>query len=284
MTFASPWALAGLLLAIPLLLLHLRRPRPETRKVGSLLAWRDTPAALGPSSRRLGRPRNSWMLLLQLLGAGPARPRPGAAAGRPRRRIGVDDAGLRRRRLDLDAGAPGRRDPAEERGSDAARRPRSAARGRRVAIFLAGPETKLLYEGGAGVAGDAVRRLPPTFALRGPGRRPCAWQRPRRARAARSSCCGRPRTRHRGRPARGSLRDQVIGSAIADQGSTAASRRCLPGSRRCQLFARVESTAKAARTDRVEVLAAGRPISEQSVRVAAGGSSPIAFELRPGRG
>jgi uncharacterized membrane protein len=280
-SFASPWALAGLLLAIPLLLLHLRRPRPQTRKVGSLLAWRDTPAAIGPSSRRLGRPASSWLLFLQLLAlvllvVALARPYVDGGGSVPTTRaFVVDDSIWMQARQDgrtrLESAAAVLRDDLG-----------ALPQGQGVSIFLAGPETKLLYDGRAGDAGDAVRRLPPTFgpadlaaALRLAAAVPGQTGAIEMLRAPEDA---EPRTTG----ASGSLSDRVIGTAVADQGITAASGSCLPGSRRCQIFARVESTAKAPRTDRVDVLAAGRRISEQSVRVAAGGSVPIAFEAPAG--
>ena len=218
MSFASPWALAGLLLAIPLLLLHLRRPRPQPRKVGSLLAWRDTPAAVGPSSRRLGRPASSWLLFLQLLAlvllvlalARPQVDRDGGSVPTTRAFV-VDDSIWMQTRQDgrtrLESAAATLRADLE-----------ALPRGRRVSIFLAGPETKLLYEGRAGDAGDAVRRFPPTFgaadltaAVRLAATVPGQTGAIELLRAPEDAA---PRTTG----ATGSLRDRVIGSEIADQG------------------------------------------------------------------
>lgn len=280
MSLGTPWALAGLLLAIPVVLLHLRRPRPQTREVGSLLAWRRSPAAAGLSSRRLGRPASSWLLALQLLALllfVLALARPHLDGGAPRsttRAFVVDDSiwmGARE-----DGGTRLERAEAMLRSELEA-----LPAGRRVAIFLAGPESKLLYEGSAGGAIDAARRIPPTFGaadlaatLRLAAALPGRGGAIELLRAPEDAA---PRT-----TGTASVQDRVVGVAIADQGIAEASGRCLPGSHDCQLFARVQSTAKAARTDRVEVLAAGRRISEQSVRVPAGGSAPIAFQAPAG--
>ena len=67
MTLLAAPALAALVLAIPLLVLHLRRRKPPRRAVGSLLAWRDLPGAGGGGARRFGRPPLPLLLLLQLL-------------------------------------------------------------------------------------------------------------------------------------------------------------------------------------------------------------------------
>jgi len=67
LTLLSGAALAALVLTIPLVALHLRRRKPPRRAVGSLLAWRDLPAAGGGGARRIGRPPLPLLLLLQLL-------------------------------------------------------------------------------------------------------------------------------------------------------------------------------------------------------------------------
>jgi hypothetical protein len=117
----------------------------------------------------------------------------------------------------------------------------------------------------------------------------------------------------------GAFRERVVGSPIADQGIAEPSARCLGAAAgRCELFARIESTASAprdaqaegaararpgaqvegtagARPDaqaesaagasrevRVEVLAGGRRLSSQTVSVPAGGSAPVAFNVPAG--
>jgi Ca-activated chloride channel family protein len=280
MTLESPWALAGLLLAIPLALLHLRRRRPPTRDVPSLLAWRRSPAAVGASSRRLGKPAHPWLLALQLLALtlfvlALARPHTDAGMPTPTRAYVVDDS------IWMQA-----REEGHTRLEDA----QTALHGRlaalpddeKVDILLAGAEPKLLYEGSAGGAAEAVGRIRPGF---GPGDLAAAVR----------LAANLPRgdgaielLRAPEDPApptvagSGSLDEQVVGTALADQGIAEPSARCLPGSERCEIFARVENTASTAREDRVEVLAAGGPVSSQSVRVPAGGSVPVAFKAPPG--
>ncbi len=67
MTLLSGAALAALVFLVPLVALHLRRRKPPRRAVGSLLAWRDLPAAGGGGARRIGRPPLPLLLLLQVL-------------------------------------------------------------------------------------------------------------------------------------------------------------------------------------------------------------------------
>jgi len=66
-TLLSGGALAALVLAIPLIALHLRRRKPPRRAVGSLLAWRDLPTVGGGGARKVGRPPLPLLLALQLL-------------------------------------------------------------------------------------------------------------------------------------------------------------------------------------------------------------------------
>ena len=67
MTLLSAWALAGLLLTVPLVLLHLRRRQPPSREVSSLVPWRELATDAPSPSWRLGRPVLPLLLLLQLL-------------------------------------------------------------------------------------------------------------------------------------------------------------------------------------------------------------------------
>ena len=78
LTLLAAPALAALVLAIPLIALHLRRRKPPRRAVGSLLAWRDLPGVGGGGARRFGRPP-----LPLLLAAAAARPRPPRLRPRP---------------------------------------------------------------------------------------------------------------------------------------------------------------------------------------------------------
>ncbi|HET6174051.1 MAG TPA: VWA domain-containing protein [Gaiellales bacterium] len=82
MSFARPWWLAALVLLLPLVLLHLRRPALAVREVASLAIWERLAAPVESSDWRLRRPRHPLLLALQALAlcallialAGPARP------------------------------------------------------------------------------------------------------------------------------------------------------------------------------------------------------------------
>ena len=161
MSFAAPWAFAGLALAIPLVLAHLRRRRPRVRDVPSLLAWRRSQAPVGASTRRLGNPAHPWLLALQLLAlvlfvVALAKPHTGGSSPGPTRAFVVDDSiwmgaseggGTR-----LEAAQSTLRDELDALPGD-----------ERVALILAGAESRLLYEGSAGDAAGAVARIRPTF-------------------------------------------------------------------------------------------------------------------------
>lgn len=87
MKLLSPWGLAALGLAIPIILLHILKPRRETLAVNSVMLWKDLerPVTAAAPWQRL---RRSWLLFLQLLVvallamvfANPARPRQVALA------------------------------------------------------------------------------------------------------------------------------------------------------------------------------------------------------------
>ena len=102
-TLLAAAALAALVLAIPLIALHLRRRKPPRRAVGSLLAWRDLPRVGGGGARRFGRPPLPLLLLLQLLALALLVFALAHPAKREERHRHL--ARLRRRRVDVD-GAP----------------------------------------------------------------------------------------------------------------------------------------------------------------------------------
>lgn len=66
MRFLTPWGLAALALAIPVVLLHILKPRRQTLAVNSVMLWRDLerPVTAASPWQRL---RRSWLLILQLL-------------------------------------------------------------------------------------------------------------------------------------------------------------------------------------------------------------------------
>ena len=90
MTLLSAWALAGLLLLVPLVALHLRRDRLPLRDVSSLIPWRELGGRTSAPRRRFGPPILPLLLILQaaalvLLVGGLARPASSAptASGGP---------------------------------------------------------------------------------------------------------------------------------------------------------------------------------------------------------
>ncbi len=279
MSFATPWAFAGLALAIPLVLLHLRR-RPLVRDVSSLLAWRRSPGPVGASTRRLGAPAHPWLLALQLLALALlvlalARPHAGGGAPGEARAFVVDDG--------IWMGArEGDRTRLETARSTLRAELEALPGGERVALIGAGAESRLLYEGNASGAAAAVARLRPTYGaadlaagLRLAAALPRAGGEVELLRAPEDPA---PATT----AADGAVRERVVGSAIDDQGLDEPSARCLGSSGRCELFARVASTAKAPREATVEVLAGGKALTEQTVRVPAAGSVPVAFKAPAG--
>jgi Ca-activated chloride channel family protein len=280
-SFASPWAFAGLLLAIPLVLAHLRRRRPRVQDVPSLLAWRRSPATVGASTRRLGNPTHPWLLVLQLLALvlfvlALAKPHTDGSVPGATRTFVVDDSIW----MGATEGGSTRLAAAESALGDELE---ALPGDERVALIAAGAESRLLYEGDASGAAGALGKIPPTFgpadlgaALRlaaGVSRGGGAVE------LLRAPETPAPRTVGD----EGSFSERVVGKAIADQGIAEPSARCLDGgASRCELFARVENTATAPREDEVEVLAGGKQVSTQTVRVPAGGSTPVAFKAPPG--
>jgi len=281
MSFAAPWAFAGLALAIPLVLAHLRRRRPRVTDVPSLLSWRRSQAPVGASTRRLGNPAHPWLLALQLLAlvlsvAALAKPHIEAGPPGPTRAFVVDDSiwmgASEGGRTRLEAAQATLRDELEALPGD-----------ERVALILAGTESRLLYEGSADDAAGAVAKIPPAYGPADLG-------------AALRLAAGLPREGGAVELLRapedaaprivgdeGAFRERVVGSPIADQGIAEPSARCLGGAAgRCELFARIESTVGPLRHIQVEVLAGGKRLSAQTVSVPAGGSTPVAFNAPAG--
>jgi len=279
MSFAAPWAFAGLALAIPLVLAHLRRRRPRVRDVPSLLAWRRSQAPVGASTRRLGNPAHPWLLALQLLAlvlfvVALAKPHTGGTAPGPTRAFVVDDSIW----MGASEGGGTRIEAAR---STLAEELDALPGGERVALILAGAESRLLYEGDAGDAAGAVAKIRPSFG-------------PADLAAALRLAAGLPRDGGRVELLRapetlaprivggeGAFSERVVGKRIADQGIAEPSARCLGGGR-CELFARVENSGGAPRETAVEVLAGGKRLSSQTVSVPAGGSTPVAFNAPVG--
>ena len=192
MTLLSAWALAGLLLTVPLVLLHLRRRQPPSREVSSLVPWRELATDAPSPSWHLGRPVLPLLLLLQLLALvllvlslAQAREQPRDAPA------GTD---LRRRRLAVDA-APRTRGRTHGSRTAGVERPRCARcpADTHVQIVLAGPTASLLYSGPAHAASSAHREAARGRRQRRPVQRGCALRAGCAGRPGNGSCCWGPR-------------------------------------------------------------------------------------------
>jgi uncharacterized membrane protein len=275
-------ALAALVLAVPLTILHFRRRRPPRRAVGSLLAWRDLPTVGGGAGRRVGRPPLPLLLALQLLALALlvfalAHPVGNKSAGSSSRVYVVDESMWM-----------GARDAGGTR-LDAARaelRERLAAvpGDEAVRIVGAGATPTVLYEGDAAGAGGAVAapRAGPgaanlTAALRlaaglraGGGSEVVLLRAPEEA---------APAVRGGG----SSYEDVAVGKPVADLGLGDASAHCdLLGTEACEVFVRVSDRGGAARRLPVRVAIGGEPTRTVSVAVPANGSAPLVFTAPPG--
>jgi len=151
MSFARPWWLLGLLLLLPLVLLHLRRRDRHVEEIASLIVWRRVSETRAPSSQRR-RPPPPWPLLLQALIvalvvgalAEPVVSRPAA----PAVRVLVLDTSFWMK-------ASNRLEQAR------ARLARSAADAARVAVVVAGATPHVAYEGDARGALSALAAARP---------------------------------------------------------------------------------------------------------------------------
>lgn len=278
MGFASPWALAGLLLLVPLVALHLRARGHPVREVPSLLVWRelDELPSPGDTGRRL--PPLSLLLLLQAAAVGflviaLAQPRLGGGTRPPATVVVVDDSMWT---------SPSARLAATKRA--ALQVIRAAPSGGTVAIVVAGATPSTVYRGTASGARAALRSIRPTAA-------------PADLAAALTTASGllggsRDRVDVIHAPedrlpaittAAGELRNVAVGSSLADQGIFGATARCGIGSPRvCEIYADVVNSSSHAVDDRYTAQAAGRQPLTGNVRLAAHGKAEIALLDSPG--
>jgi Ca-activated chloride channel family protein len=278
----SGTALAALVLAIPLVALHLRRRKPPRRAVGSLLAWRDLPAAGGGGARRIGRPPLPLLLALQLLALALlvfafARPVSNESATTSSHVYVVDESmwmgaevsGTER----IDAARAVLRERLGELSGDEA-----------VRIVGAGATPTVLFEGKAADAGAALAGLRAgpgaanlTAALRlaaglraGSGDQIAVLRAPEEA-APKVSGGG------------SAYEDLEVGEPVEDAALSGASVHCdRLGTEACEVFVRVTDSAAAARTLPVRVAISGEPVHTVPVRVQPDEGAPLVFTARPG--
>ncbi len=282
MTLLSAWALAGLLLTVPLVLAHLRRRRPPLREVDSLLPWRDLGHAAAPARRRFGAPALPLLLALQLaalvvLVASLARPAGGAEEPRPSRVFVLDDSIWMQAR-------EGNGTRAQTAAAAVRRGLRELPGGERVSLVLAAAEPRIIYSGNAAGAPAALRGLPDddgaanlVAAVRFAAA--LGSRRGERILLVRAPEDASPTVSGSGVQ----LSQLVVGKRFADQGLTGASARCdLPGAGSCEVFARVQNAGTTAAEDDVSALLDGAVAARQAVTVPARGSAPVAFHAPAG--
>ncbi|MBS1676080.1 MAG: VWA domain-containing protein [Actinobacteria bacterium] len=282
MTLLSGAALAALLLAAPLVALHLRRRKPPRRAVGSLLAWRDLPAAGGGGARRIGRPPLPLLLALQLLAlvllvVALARPVSNGSATTSAHVYVVDESMW----MAAEAGGTPRIDAA--RG---VLRERLAALPGDEAVRIVGAEATptVLFEGKAADAGAALGDLRAgpgaanlTAALRlAAGLRAGSGDRIALLRAPEEAA---PKVRGGG----SAYEDLEVGEPVQDASLSGASAHCdRLGAEACEVFVRVADAGGAARTLPVRVAISGEPVHTVPVELPAGEAAPLVFTAPPG--
>lgn len=281
MTLLSGAALAALVLAIPLVALHLRRRKPPRRAVGSLLAWRDLPAAGGGGARRIGRPPLPLLLALQLLAlvalvVALARPVSNESATTSAHVYVVDQSMW----MGADAGATARIDVV--RGvlrERLAELPADAA----VRIVGARATPAVLFEGKAADAGGALRDL---RAGPGPANLTAALRLAAGLRAGAGDRIALLRAPEEAAPAvRGgsSYEDLEVGEPVADASLSGASAHCdRLGAEACEVFVRVADSSGTARTLPVRVAISGEPVHTVPVEVPTGEAAALVFTVPPG--
>ncbi len=277
MTFAAGWALAGLVLLAPLVLLHLRRRGQVVREVPSLLLWEQIELVDAKGSRGLRPPPLPLLLLLQalalaLLVFALAEPSSRAAA-KPAQVLVLDDSWQMQ--------APGR---VAEARREAERILAAAPPATPVRIVLANGSASVLYRGGrsgvlatlarvtaSAAPADLASALTVAAGLLGGAHDSLALIRAPEDPLPPVSA------------APGELQIFTLSPPIGDQGIFDAGARCgLGASATCEVYATVRNTAAHAVNERVAADAAGHlPVSLQ-VQVAAHASAPLFLVSEPG--
>ncbi len=277
MSFAQPWWLLGLLLLVPLVLLHLRRPRAQAHEVPTLLLWDDLGAPAAAAENRLRRPQRPLLLALQALAvaaavvalAGPQHP---GAVPSPSLVVVVDSSMWMRV-----AGRPAT--AARVVGSLAARHP-----GDRLAVVRAGPQPAVVYRGTdarAAAAAAARSPSPGQSDLRAALTTGVGLLGDRSGRMVLVRAPEDPAPAVDGGSAR--LSQVVVGTPAADQGLLGASARCGIGpAGRCLLFATVDNESGQAVSDPYTALVAGRAVLRRRVAVPAHARAILSLTASPG--
>jgi hypothetical protein len=276
-TFASAWALAGLVLLAPLVLLHLRdRGRPP-RVVPSLIVWRDLDASVSAGDRGLRLPRLPLLLALQalalvLLVVALAQPQGSAGTSAPGQVLVLDDS--------LQMSAPGRLADAER---VAMRLADADPRGAQIRIVVADGTVSTIYRGAAHGVRAALAHLTTSAA-------------PADLAAALTVAAGLVggsrdhvtviRAREDPLPptnaASGELRDVTVGSPLPDQGLFDVGARCGIGAADvCEVSATIANGSASSVLDSYTAQVAGRPALAGKVRLAAGASADIVLSAVP---
>jgi Ca-activated chloride channel family protein len=277
----SAWALAALLLAAPLVFLHLRRRRPPALDVASLLAWRGLPTTTPSGRGRFSRPPLPLLLALQLLALALlvfslARPVDEGPRHSPQHVYVVDES--------LWMGAT-------EAGTTRIEAARELLRERlarlpgneEVAIVAAGVVPSVLFEGspqGAAAALGGLRANPGGADLEAALRLAAGL----RGRVGARLVLVRPPEEEAPpvRAPRAAFAQAVVGAAIDNQ-SVRWSYSCDRfEANPCEVLARVKNEGPAARRERLRIAVDGRPGAVRTLSVAAGASDYVGFPVRQG--
>ena len=278
MTFVAGWALAGLVLLAPLVILHLRQSAADSRVVPSLLLWHEFALDAPGRGRRLRPPPLPLLLALQaialvLLIVALAEPVLSGDPVRPGTVVVLDDS--------FWMTAPGVMADAKR---EVDRTVGGLPDGAPVRIVLAGATPSVLYRGPASGADAAVSRVragaAPVDLSRGLTIAAGLLSGPRDrivlVHAAQDSA---PAVR----AGPGELSAVVAGRARPDQGIFDPIARCGIGfPSTCEVIATVVNTSSAPADDHVIAAVPGRASISLSVRVGARASMPIRLLADPG--
>lgn len=271
MTFGSGWALFGLAALVPLVLLHLRDRNRDEREVPSLVLWRELDARRPTGNRGLRLPRRPLLLLLEALALtlfvfALAEPH-GSAASPPRARIIVLDNSLQ-------MSAPGRLAAAKAALTQASQQ----GPNQQIEIVLADAAPRVLYRGGPGGVGGALRHVRPTL---GPSSLTAALTVAAGLVAGPADTITVIKASGDSLPrqiaaAPGQLRTITIGGPGNDQGIFDPAARCGIGTAGgCEIQATLANLGSRRSVDRITARVAGRKPLRFAVTVPARGTAPI---------